>query len=258
MTSTSQLATYPSLQDKVTLITGGASGIGASLVEHFCRQQARVSYIDINEEAAATLNHQLTQAGLPTPTFYKVDLRDISSLEAAIQTIHQVDGPIRALINNAGWDERRAVGDVTPDFWDMSQEINLRPHFFAAQAVAEKMADAGGGSIVNLSSNSWMLGVPGMPAYVAAKAGIVGLTKALARELGPKKIRVNALLPGWVMTQRQIEKWLTPEAKTQLLAEQCLKETIQPEDVAQLALFLASDDSRMITAQSYVLDGGRT
>lgn len=250
-------ASYPGIRGRVVLVTGGASGIGASLVEAFWEQGALVAFVDIAKEPAAALVSRLQHPDKEPPWFLQVDLRDISALEHAIATIHRAWGAIRVLINNAGWDERHALGDVTPDFWDTCQQINLRPYFFSAQAVVEPMAKAGGGVILNLSSNSFLLGVTGMPGYLAAKAGIVGLTRGLARELGPKGIRVNTILPGWVMTERQLDKWVTPEAKAQLLEEQCLKQTIQPEDVARLALFLASDDSRMITNQSIVIDGGR-
>lgn len=256
MTTSPQYASYPSLQERVVLVTGGASGIGASLVEAFWRQGAKVAFVDIDEDAADALCARL-EGGSHAPWFLPVDLREIPALEEAIAKVHARWGAIQVLVNNAGWDERHALGTVTSDFWDKSMEINLRPHFFTVQAVMQRMGEAGGGSIINLSSNSWMLGVPGMPAYVAAKAGIIGLTRALARELGPHKIRVNAVLPGWVMTERQREKWLTPEAEQKLLEEQCLKQTIAPEDVACLVLFLAADDSRMITNQSYIIDGGR-
>lgn len=253
-----QYATYPSLSGRGVLITGGASGIGASLVEAFWKQNAKVAFLDIQEEAAHALCQRLTRDDGNSPLFYKVDLQDIAAIEDALTQAQEAIGPIRALVNNAGWDQRHQLGEVSADFWDTSLNINLRPHFFTAQALYSQMAEAGGGSIINMSSNSYLLAVPGMPAYLTAKAGIIGLTRALARELGPLKIRVNAVLPGWVMTQRQIDKWLTPEAKAKLLEEQCLKETIDPDDIARLTLFLAADDSRMITNQSYIIDGGRS
>lgn len=248
-------AVYPSLKGRTVLVTGGASGIGAELVRSFSAQGSSVAFVDVDESSAAALSSELSDDDVE---YYRADVRDVEALRGAIDAIQQAKGAVRVLINNVGWDERREWSEVTPDFWDECQAVNLRSHFFAAQAVAPSMADAGGGSIVNLGSNSWMVGVTGMPAYLTAKAGVVGLTRALAREYGPSNIRVNALVPGWVMTTRQLERWLTPEAEEELLHHQCLKETLQPADVARLALFLAADDSRMITNQCYLVDGGRS
>lgn len=247
-------AQYPSLKGRHVLITGGATGIGESLVRHFHAQGSQVSFLDIAAKAGHKLHNELG-AGV---SFHECDLRDISALKQIIQSIIQERGPVRALINNAAKDDRHSIEEVTSEYWDNCQAINLKPHFFTAQSVAEGMADAGGGAIVNISSNSYLLMVAGMPGYLTAKAGIVGLTRALARDLGPKQIRVNCILPGWVMTQRQLDLWLTEEAERELLASQCLKEKLFPPDIARLALFLAADDSKMITAQSYTIDGGRT
>lgn len=248
-------ASYPSLQGRLVIVTGGASGIGAELVKAFHQQGCRVAFLDIDRNAAVKLQEELPSSNID---FLAVDVREVDSLRAGIRAIVDSHGPVNVLVNNVGWDERRGWREVTPEFWDECQAVNLRAHFFASQEVAESMAEAGGGSIINLGSNSWMVGVTGMPAYLTAKAGIVGLTRALARELGPVDIRVNAVIPGWVMTERQLEKWLTPEKEKELLESQCLRRTLQPSDVAQTALFLASDDSRMITNQCLVVDGGRS
>lgn len=247
-------AKYPSLKNRHVLITGGATGIGRSLVEHFHDQGSIVSFLDIAKEEGEALVKKLGRK----VHFYFCDLRNIETMKSQIASAIETSGPVRALINNAAKDDRHNVKDVDSDFWDNCQAINLKPHFFTAQAVLESMENAGGGSIVNVSSNSYILMVGGMPGYLTAKAGIVGLTRALARDLGPKKIRVNAILPGWVMTQRQLDLWVTPESDRALLESQCLKEKLYPPDVARLALFLAADDSKMISAQSYTVDGGRT
>ena len=249
-------ATYPSLYDKHVFITGGASGIGEALVEAFTAQHCRVFFVDIDDTAADTLVRRLQALGRG-PLYKHCDLRSVSDIKAAVEEAVQTFGPIHCLINNAAHDDRHDFESVTEEYWHNCQNINLKPHFFTAQAVAPSMK-IDGGSIINMSSNSFMLKVGGMPGYLAAKAGIVGLTRALAAELGPHNIRVNSILPGWVMTQRQIDLWLTPEAEQELLETQCIKRKIQPEDVAKLALFLASSDSEMITAQSLIIDGGRT
>ena len=260
-------AIYPDLEGRGVLITGGASGIGEALVEAFWAQGARVAILDRDAGALDVLLTRLkassastsTPLGAPrlAPVGAYVDLVDVSATQRAIEQLGEAVGGYRVLINNAGWDQRHEFEETTPEFWDRCQAINLRPHFFTAQAVRGEMMSGGGGSIINMSSNSYLLKVSGMPSYLTAKAGIIGLTRALARELGPHKIRVNALLPGWVMTDRQVDLWLTPEAEEALIKEQCLKEKIYPTDIADLALFLGSDASRMITAQSYILDAGR-
>jgi NAD(P)-dependent dehydrogenase (short-subunit alcohol dehydrogenase family) len=247
-------ARYPSLAFQHVVITGGATGIGESLVRHFHAQKSLVSFIDIAYEEGKELEEELGD----DCCFYHCDLRDIEALQRVITKSHLTFGPVRVLINNAAKDDRHDVLNFTSQDWDRCQEINLKPHFFTAQAVAVQMAEAGGGSIINISSNSYVLMVGGMPGYLTAKAGIVGLTRGLARDLGVNKIRVNSILPGWVMTKRQEELWLTEEAEEELLASQCLKEKLYPSDVSRLALFLASDDSHMITGQAYTVDGGRT
>jgi D-xylose 1-dehydrogenase len=251
-----QLASYPSLEGRVVFVTGGGSGIGASIVEHLCAQQARVAFVDIEREASAALVSTLAARGYPSPAFIPCDLRDIPALRAAIAEIRARLGPIRVLINNAAHDERHAIETVTPEYWDDRFAVNLRHQFFAAQAVAPDMAAAGGGSIINLGSVSWLIGQGGMPAYLAAKAAVAGLTRALARDLGPMNIRVNCIVPGWIMTERQVRLWLTPEGEQELLRRQCLKRKLVPEDIARVVLFFAADDSGACTNQSYVVDGG--
>lgn len=249
-------ATYPSLQDRVVLITGGASGIGESIVEHFCRQRARVGFLDYNVGAGEALVGRLARAGLPSPVFRRCDLRDIAEMRTAIAEIRGELGPIAVLINNAAHDERHAIDDVTPEYWDDRMAVNLRHQFFAVQAVWKDMAAAGGGAIVNLGSVTWMVGQGGMPAYSAAKSAVVGLTRSLARDLGVHNIRVNSVLPGWIMTQRQIEKWLTPEGEADLMRNQCLKRKLVPGDVARVVVFFASDEASACTNQNYIVDGG--
>jgi D-xylose 1-dehydrogenase len=249
-------ASYPSLEDRVAFVTGGGSGIGASIVEHLCAQRARVVFVDIAREASETLVERIARRGDPAPSFIPCDLRDIAALRAAVGEARARLGPIRVLVNNAAHDERHSIEKVTPEYWDDRFAVNLRHQFFAAQAVAPDMAAAGGGSIVNLGSTSWLVGQGGMPAYLSAKAAVTGLTRALARDLGPMNIRVNCIVPGWIMTERQVTLWLTPEGEQELLRRQCLKRKLIPEDVARVVLFFAADDSSACTSQSYIVDGG--
>ena len=251
-------AIYPSLRDRAVLITGGATGIGASLVTHFAAQGARVAFIDIQDEAAHALCDHLAAEGRTRPLFQHCDLRDIAALQAAIADIADKLGPISVLVNDAAHDQRHRWQDVTVDYWEERLEVNLRHQFFAIQAVAPIMQRAGGGSIINFGSISWHLGQGGMPAYTTSKAGIEGLTRSFARDLGEDHIRVNAVLPGWIMTERQRTLWVTPEAEAATLNAQCLKRMLLPEDVARLVLWLAADDSRMCTNQTWTVDGGRT
>jgi NAD(P)-dependent dehydrogenase (short-subunit alcohol dehydrogenase family) len=249
-------ASYPSLQSRVAFVTGGGSGIGASIVEHLCAQQARVAFVDIDRAASARLVETIKGRGQAAPLFLPCDLRDIAALRSAVAEIGTRLGPIRILVNNAANDERHTLESVTPEFWDDRFAVNLRHQFFAAQAVAPGMAAAGGGAIVNFGSVSWIIGQGGMPAYLTAKAAVAGLTRALARDLGPMNIRVNCIVPGWIMTERQITKWLTPEGEQELMHRQCLKRKLLPEDIARVVLFLAADDSGACTNQSYIVDGG--
>jgi len=251
-----EFAQYPSLRGRVAFISGGATGIGAALVEHFARQGAKVAFVDLQADAGHALAESLAAEGLPAPLFLPLDLRDIAGLQAAITTVGERLGGISVLVNNAAHDERHRIEDVTVAFWEDRMQVNLRHQFFAAQAVLPMMRAAGGGSIVNMGSVSWHVGQGGMPAYTTAKAGIEGLTRGLARDLGPDRIRVNCIIPGWIMTQRQIDLWLTPDAERELMLAQCLKEKVYPADVARLALWLAADDSRLCTSQTWVVDAG--
>jgi NAD(P)-dependent dehydrogenase (short-subunit alcohol dehydrogenase family) len=250
-------ATYPSLRDRVVLVSGGSSGIGAGIVEHFCRQQARVAFLDLDEAGAASLRGALAATGAAEPLFLPCDLRDIPALEAAIRTVGERLGPIEVLVNNAARDDRHALGTVTPERFDELIAVNLRHQFFAAQAVAPGMQAMGRGSIINLGSVSWMIGQGGMPVYLASKSAINGLTRALARDLGPSGIRVNTVVPGWIMTERQVALWLDADSEAELMRMQCLKEKLYPADIARMVLWLAADDSRLVTNQNFIIDGGR-
>lgn len=245
-----QFAIYPSLKNEAVIVSGGASGIGASIVEHFAAQSARVGFLDIDDEAGRAL------AAKTGAAFAKCDLRDIAALRAAIAKFEAAHGPTLALVNNAARDDRHTVEDVTPEFWDERMATNLRHQFFAAQAVLPAMRKRKRGSIINMGSISWRLALGGMPAYVTAKAAVEGLTRGLARDVGPDGIRVNSVIPGWIMTERQVKLWLTPESEADLMMKQCLKEKLFPPDIARMVLWLAADDSRMATAQSFVIDGG--
>ena len=250
-------AIYPSLRDRVVLVTGGASGIGAAEVSHFARQGSKVAFLDLDDVAAAVLIDNLLSEGLNAPLYRRCDLRDIAALQTAIAEIAAELGPITVLVNNAANDQRHDWRDVTVDYWDERMANNLRHQFFAIQAIAPMMQAAGGGSIINFGSISWHTNHGDMPAYTTAKAGVEGLTKGMARDLGGFGIRVNCVIPGWIMTQRQIDLWLTEEAEANLMRAQCLKQKVFPADVARMVLWLASDDSRMCTAQLWVVDGGR-
>lgn len=251
-----QPATYPSLKDRVVFITGGGSGIGESLVEHFCAQQAKVAFVDIAEAPSKALVERIAKKGDPKPLFMPCDLRDIEALRACIGKAKDALGPIRVLVNNAGNDDRHWTKDVTVEYWDDRIAVNVRHQFFAAQAVRPQMRDAGGGSIINFGSITWMVGDGDCPAYVTSKAAITGMTRALAREFGPERIRVNCMVPGWVLTERQVKLWLTPEGEKQIDDRQCLKDRLYPPDIARMALFLAADDSRMCSSQHFIVDGG--
>ncbi|MDZ5697337.1 SDR family oxidoreductase [Chelativorans sp. M5D2P16] len=246
----------PDLEDASVLITGGGSGIGAALTEGFLRQGARVAFIDIAVEASRALCDRLEEDLERRPLFLHADLRDIGALRAAVSEAERAHGSVAVLVNNAAWDDRHAIEDVTPEYWDDNQAINLRPQFFAVQAVVPAMKAAGRGAIVNFTSISYMINQGGMPAYSAAKGGIVGLTKGLAGALGPHGIRVNAIAPGWVVTERQKTLWVTEDALESHIERQCLKKTLQPEDMVGPCLFLASGLSRMMTAQTIIVDGG--
>ncbi len=251
-------AVYPSLRGRTVLVTGGASGIGAEMVARFCAQQARVALLDRDHDAAGVLVEEIAGRGTAPPHVVPCDLRDIDAMRRAIVDVAAALGPIRVLVNNAADDTRHDFATLTPEAWDDRFAVNLRHVFFAAQAVAPGMAEAGGGAIVNLGSTSWMLGQAGMPAYTAAKSALQGLTRTLARELGPQGIRVTCVVPGWTFTERQQRLWLTPEAEVETMARQCIKRRLMPDDVAKLVLFLASDDAAGCTGQSYLVDLGMT
>ena len=256
MTVQHRFAVYPSLRDQAVLVTGGASGIGASLVEHFALQDSHVVFLDIDRKSGGELTDGLSPRCTHPPIFLPCDLTDIPALRAAIAGIEARLGAIRVLVNNAGNDARHAFEEVTPEDWDRSLAVNLRHQFFTTQAVVPGMKKAGQGSIINLSSISWIIPSTGLPVYVTAKAAIVGLTRTLAHELGPHNIRVNCVLPGAILTERQEKLWFTDAYRAEILRNQALKRMILPEEVARLVLFLAADDSAAITNQSYVIDGG--
>ena len=249
-------AAYPSLAGRVVFVSGGATGIGADIVRAFARNRARVAFVDLQRKAGAALVSELAADG-EAPLFLEADVTDTPALQAAIAQTREELGPIGVLVNNAANDQRHKVADVSVEYWDQCQNVNLRHHFFAAQAVHPQMRELRSGSIVNLSSIAWKFGAAEMPAYAAAKAGVVGLTRALARAFGPDNIRVNAVEPGAVMTERQRQLWYkTPESVEAMAQRQVIKTTLLGEEIARAALFLAADDSRMITKQSLTVDAG--
>ena len=249
-------ATYPSLAGRTVFVSGGATGIGADIVRAFSRNHARVAFIDLQVEAGAAMAERISEEG-ETALFLACDVTDVAALQAAIGEAAAKLGPISVLVNNAANDQRHAVDEVSADYWDHTQDVNLRHHFFAAQAVRPLMRELGSGSIVNLSSIAWRAGAAEMPAYAAAKAGVVGLTRALARAFGADNIRVNAIEPGAVMTARQRQLWYrTQELVEAMVQRQSIKATLLGDDVARMALFLGADDSRMITKQSIAVDAG--
>jgi NAD(P)-dependent dehydrogenase (short-subunit alcohol dehydrogenase family) len=249
---------YPSLNGRTVLISGGATGIGAALVEHFASQGAKVAFLDINAEGALALQARLEREGKRGVHFEACDVTDTHRLRDAIGTIRHRMGPIQVLVNNAANDERHLVEETTPESWDSGVAVNLKHHFFAAQEVFKDMKALGGGSIINFGSVSWMVKAGGMPVYTTCKSAMQGLTRSLARDFGPFRIRVNTIVPGWVMTEKQLRLWVTPQSRVELAKAQCLPGDLMPEHIARAALFLASDDSSMITAHDLVVDGGWT
>ena len=246
-------ASYPSLVGKTVFVSGGGSGIGAAMVERFAEAGSRVAFCDIADDASHALASRLAASGV---RHHRCDLRDIDQLRTILTAVGAELGPIGVLVNNAARDDRHDMYDVTPEYWDDQLAVNLRHHFFASQAVAAGMAKLGGGAIINMGSVSWMRGTPGMVAYTTAKAAIHGLTRTLARELGADNIRVNSLVPGAILTERQKRLWLTPELDREFLDGQCLKFRLNADDVARAVLFLASDEARGITGHSLVVDAG--
>lgn len=249
-------AQYPSLRDRVVFISGGSSGIGAELVRAFAAQGGRVAFCGTKPDGGRALIDEITAAGHPAPWYGAVDVRDVVAYQALLARVAQEVGPVRVLVNNAGRDDRHAMEDVTPEFWDDRLALNLKHYFFAIQAVAPGMAAAGGGSVVNMGSVSWMRGRPNLVGYTTAKAGILGLTRTLARELGARNIRVNALVPGAIVTDRQTTLHRDPAADQAFLDAQCLKIRLDPGHVARATLFLAADDSDGMTGQHMLVDAG--
>jgi D-xylose 1-dehydrogenase len=256
MSSAAAFATYPSLKDKVVLITGGGQGIGASAVEHFALQGSRVAFLDLADEPSEALVRNLAPRSPHAPLYLRCDLTDISALKSTIAEISSKLGPLSILINNAANDDRHHFEDITPVDWDRRMALNLRHQFFAAQAVAPAMKAAGAGSIINMSSIAWIIPSSNATIYNMAKAAIVAMTRSLAHELGPFNIRVNAILPGSVLTEKQQRLYMTPEYEQHLMQVQSLKRHVLPEDVARLMLFLAADDSSAITNQTHIIDAG--
>jgi D-xylose 1-dehydrogenase len=252
---TPAFAIYPSLRDVSVFVTGGASGIGAEIVRAFAGQGSRVGFVDLDVEHGTALASELGGAGAKV-RFEPCDLRDVDALKRAFGALTAALGPARVLVNNAARDDRHAWDQVTPEFYDERIATNLRHMFFAIQTVAPAMIAAGGGSIINLGSDSWWRAGGGFPVYTTAKAAVHGLTRGMARDLGPHRIRVNTLVPGWTMTERQKRLWVTPDGLAKQLAAQCLPDPIEPVYVARMALFLASDDSAMCTANNYMVEAG--
>lgn len=251
------MAVYPDLKGKTVVVTGGGSGIGASIVEHFALQGSKVGFIDIADGPSRALAAELAAKGHAVH-FEHADLTDIAALRRAIAAIRAAFGPVTILVNNAAHDDRHPTEGVTPEYFDDRIAVNLKHQFFAAQAVLPDMKAAGGGAIVNMSSVSWVAGQGGMAVYTAAKSAVVGLTRSLARDYGPFNIRANAIAPGWILTERQLSKWMTPEGEKKLFERQALKRKLYPPDIARVVLFMASDESSAITGQHYVADGGWT
>jgi NAD(P)-dependent dehydrogenase (short-subunit alcohol dehydrogenase family) len=248
---TQEFAIYPSLRGKTVFITGGAQGIGAEIVRAFAAQGARVGFLDREAEASRAL-----AAEVPGVAFALCDLRDITAMQGALADLKGQIGPAAVLVNNAARDDRHGWQNVTPEHWDERQATNLRHMFFAIQTVAPDMIAAGGGSIINMGSNSWFEAGGGFPAYATAKAAVHGLTRTMARDLGRHRIRVNAVVPGWIMTERQKTLWATPEALEAHRNRQCLPDLIDPVYVARMVLFLASDDAAMCSASNYMVEAG--
>tara|TARA_B100000674_G_scaffold454974_1_gene428364 strand:+ start:1266 stop:2024 length:759 start_codon:yes stop_codon:yes gene_type:complete len=246
-------AVYPSLNNKVVLVTGGGSGIGESITRSFIKQGAKVAFLDFNEKDSIKLIKDLNTDNLH---FEFCDLRDIEQLKNSIKKISSKFGPIQILVNNAARDDRHSLQSVTSEYFDERIATNLKHQLFASQAVVSDMEKNGGGAIINMGSTSWMIGQGEMPCYTTAKSAIQGLTRGLARDLGPKNIRVNCVVPGWIMTERQVDMWLTPESEKELMDRQCIKRKLFPKDIARFVLFMASDEASACSNQSFVVDGG--
>ncbi len=249
-------AIYPSLRDRVVLVTGGGSGIGEEIVLHFLQQGSRVAFIDNAEAATRDFLQRVATAGHGTPHWENVDLTDVAAVRAAIGRIRAALGPVEILVNNAANDQRVKVADVSSEYWDDRIAVNLKHQFFCAQAVLDDMIAAGGGSIVNIGSFAYDAGFADVVPYLCAKSGVVGLTRGLAFEYGRHNIRVNCVMPGWIMTKRALENWVGEEGRAEQDRRQCLKRPLEPREVAKVVLFYASDESSACTRQSYLVDGG--
>lgn len=249
-------AIYPSLRGRSVFITGGGSGIGGCLTESFARQGSLVAFVDVADGASKALVERLDKAGLPRPWYRNCDVTDVTALQGAIHDAARAIGDFHVLINNVANDDRHNFMDVTPEYYDARIAVNQRPAFFAIQAVLPGMKKMGGGSILNFGSNSYGAKGRNFPVYTTAKSSVIGLTRGLAAELGEHRIRINVITPGWIMTERQVEKWLTPEGELEIKRNQVLPDKVKAEDVAPLALFLASDDARACTAHEYIVDAG--
>jgi NAD(P)-dependent dehydrogenase (short-subunit alcohol dehydrogenase family) len=256
LTAGRKTSSYAGLAEKTVFITGGGSGIGAAFARAFAGQGARVGFVDVAEDASRTLAAQIQKETSKAPLFIPCDVRNIAALQEAIEITRIELGDIRVLINNAGNDDRHAMEQVTPAYWDDRIAVNLRHMFFAAQAVAPQMKRLGGGTIINLGSIIWRLKLTGAAVYNTTKASVTGLTRVLAREFGPFGIRVNTISPGAVWTERQMKLWYTPEFEKEVMAGQCLKKRVLPDDVANMGLFLASDAAEKCTAQDFIVDAG--
>ena len=248
-------AIYPDLKGQVVLVTGGGSGIGEAIVRQFAAQQAKVAFIDVAVEPSRALVRELSDAGTPVH-FEPCDLTDVPALQRSVAAVRKLLGPIQVLVNNAAHDERHATEEVTEAVWDSRIAVNLKHQFFCAQAVIPDMKATGKGSIINLGSISWIIGQGGMAGYTAAKSAVLGLTRSLARDFGSYGIRVNAVAPGWIMTKRQLEKWVTPQTEKEIMVRQCLKRKLEPAEVAKFIVFLASEEASACTSQHYIVDGG--
>jgi D-xylose 1-dehydrogenase len=251
-----EFATYPSLRGQVAFVSGGATGLGAECVAQLAAQGAWVSFIDLQDDAGHAVSEEVARRGHPEPLYQHCDVRDIAALQAAVAATGERLGPVTVLVNNAANDERHSVEALSVAEWDDRLDVNLRHHFFATQAAVPMMRAAGRGSVINLGSISAHIDLMDLPVYITAKAAIEGLTRTLARELGPHGIRVNCVLPGWIMTERQLTQWVTPEAQESIARNQCLPQRLYPADVARLVLWLAAEDSRGCTAQRWIVDGG--
>lgn len=251
-----KFAIYPSLKGRRVLITGGATGIGEAFVVRFAEQGAQVAFFDIQDDAAVQLCKQIAAKGDPEPVYLHCDMADTEAVRMAVSIAIESMQGLDVLVNNAANDQRHTVEEVTPEYWDRMMAINLRHQFFVTQAALPALKKSGAGSIIHMSSISWIIPSVGVPVYVAAKAAIVGLSRTLAHEVGKDNVRVNAILPGAIITEKQRRLWLTPEYSAEILANQALKRHLTADEVARLALFLAADDSSAITGQSHIVDGG--